>query len=93
MDGRRRSGAVNVLIIGGTGFVGLELSKRLKAAGHTITLFHKNPAAVLPFHQIRGDCVSADEPRNCIGSAAPDCIIHTTAMNQRYITKRGTCLP
>jgi nucleoside-diphosphate-sugar epimerase len=76
---------MNILIIGGTGFVGLELSERLKDAGHDITLFHRNPAAAFPFKQIRGDCNNADELQACISDAAPDCIIHTTAMNRRHI--------
>jgi nucleoside-diphosphate-sugar epimerase len=76
---------MNILIIGGTGFVGLELSKQLQEAGHTITLFHRNPATVLPFKQTRGDCNSVDELRACITGVTPDCIIHTTAMNRRHI--------
>jgi nucleoside-diphosphate-sugar epimerase len=32
---------MNGLIIGGTGFVGLELSKQLNDEGYTITLFMK----------------------------------------------------
>jgi nucleoside-diphosphate-sugar epimerase len=76
---------VNILIIGGTGFVGLELSKRLKDAGHIITLFHRNHAAGLPFKQTLGDCDSPDELRISIGNAEPDCVIHTTAMNKRHI--------
>jgi nucleoside-diphosphate-sugar epimerase len=77
---------MKILIIGGTGFVGLELSKQLQDAGHNITLFHRNPAATLPFRQTRGDCNSADELRACIDSAAPGCIIHTAAMNKRHIS-------
>jgi nucleoside-diphosphate-sugar epimerase len=76
---------VNVLIIGGTGFVGLELSKQLTAVGHIVTLFHRNLASALPFRQIQGDCNSADELRSCLNDVAPDCIIHTTAMNGRHI--------
>ncbi|MDR1532400.1 MAG: NAD-binding protein [Clostridiales bacterium] len=33
---------MNILTIGGTGFVGLELSQQLKGAGHNITLFHRS---------------------------------------------------
>jgi nucleoside-diphosphate-sugar epimerase len=77
---------VKVLIIGGTRFIGLELSRQLKAARHDVTLFHRNPVTALPFTQIPGDCNNADELRACISQVAPDCIIHMTAMNKRHVT-------
>ncbi|MDR1308780.1 MAG: NAD-dependent epimerase/dehydratase family protein [Deltaproteobacteria bacterium] len=84
---------MNILIIGGTGFVGLELSKHLEDAGHNITLFHRNHAEGLPFKQTLGDCYSADELRVSIGNAEPDCVIHTTAMNKRHIAALEKALP
>ena len=37
--------AMNVLVIGGTGFIGYRLVRRLAAAGHTVTCMDANPAA------------------------------------------------
>ncbi|MDR2456568.1 MAG: NAD-dependent epimerase/dehydratase family protein [Deltaproteobacteria bacterium] len=76
---------MRILIIGGTGFVGLALSKRLASAGHEIALFHRTLDSFLPFRQIRGDLGNSDELRGCLESVRPECVIHTMAMNGRHV--------
>jgi nucleoside-diphosphate-sugar epimerase len=49
-------GTVNVLIIGGTGFIGPPLVRQLAAAGHEVTVLHRGNAKVdLPADHILGD--------------------------------------
>lgn len=41
-----KSGLMNILIIGGTGFIGSHVVSQLLKAGHRITLFHRGAASV-----------------------------------------------
>lgn len=48
----------NILILGGTGFVGRILSEKLSQTGHTVTLFNRgkrNPNLFPEFNKIKGD--------------------------------------
>ncbi|HLJ28138.1 MAG TPA: NAD-dependent epimerase/dehydratase family protein [Candidatus Angelobacter sp.] len=56
---------MNILIIGGSGFIGRHLGSQLFESGHTVTVFHRGNAPVRPgTGQILGDHNSLSEHRN-----------------------------
>jgi nucleoside-diphosphate-sugar epimerase len=63
---------MEILIIGGTGFIGSVVAKHLAEAGHNITLFHRTCISEIPYQQIKGDCEIVDELYNGIQAAQPD---------------------
>ena len=73
---------MNVLLIGGTGFISAEVARLLFNAGHTVTLYHRSHGAGLPYSQFQGDRDDARRLTECIAGAKPDCILHTSAMNK-----------
>lgn len=79
------SGNLNILVIGGTGFLGLALAKRLTAEGHKFTLYHRGVNPLLDYNQFQGDMEDASALHECINGVCPDCIIHLYAMNSTHI--------
>ncbi len=77
---------MNVLIIGGTKFIGPATAKYFHKAGHHVTLFHRKKSSIPDeYMQIQGDCnVSADIKR-AIELAKPDVIVHMIALYQSHI--------
>ncbi len=77
---------MNVLIIGGTKFIGPVSAKYFHKAGHHVTLFHRNKSNISDeYVQIQGDCnVSADIKR-AVELAKPDIIVHMVALYQSHI--------
>ncbi|MDR2781645.1 MAG: NAD-dependent epimerase/dehydratase family protein [Holosporaceae bacterium] len=91
-SGKSGSGFMNILMIGGTKFIGLEVARQLSEAGHIVTLFHRSHAKSLPYPQIKGDCNNSDALKDCIDNINPDCIIHMTAMEKSHIVSLESAL-
>lgn len=75
---------MRVLILGGTGFIGLSIAQRLLASGHEITIFHRGTSAAnLPkgagiLHGDRNQLeLSADDFRRLRPDVVVDCIAFT----------------
>jgi nucleoside-diphosphate-sugar epimerase len=75
---------LRVLILGGTGFIGLTIARRLLASGHQITIFHRGTSAAnLPkgagiLHGDRNQLeLSADDFRRLRPDVVVDCIAFT----------------
>jgi nucleoside-diphosphate-sugar epimerase len=83
---------MNVLIIGGTGFISAETARQLHDAGHTVVLYHRSRSANLPYRQFQGDRDDAGRLSECIARAEPDCILHTCAMNKRTMDTLAAAL-
>lgn len=80
---------MNILLIGGTRFVGLHTANEFITQGHTVTLFHRHPyTGTLLSPQARhiyGDRDHAAELANAIREAAPDVIVDTYALTQQNV--------
>jgi nucleoside-diphosphate-sugar epimerase len=76
---------MNILIIGGTRFIGLEVTRQLTEAGHTLTLYHRTPISSLPYKQMQGDLCDSNTLRLVISKVSPDCIIHMNLMEKKHI--------
>ena len=76
---------MNILMIGGSKFVGLALTKRLTKNGHSVTLYHRNGNSDLPYNQYAGDMNDAECLGSCLKTIKPNCIIHMYAMNGGHI--------
>jgi len=69
---------VNILIIGGTRFMGPHLVQRLTDDGHAVTLFHRgNTSAVLPttVRHVHGDRNRLTDFANELDEVAPDVVV------------------
>jgi nucleoside-diphosphate-sugar epimerase len=77
---------LRVLILGGTGFLGLPIAHRLLASGHEVTIFHRGTSAVnLPevagiFH---GDRNQLDQSADDFRRLRPDVVVDCIAFTQR----------
>lgn len=71
----------NVLVTGGSGFIGSHLIDRLLPAGHRIFNFDTSPppSADAGSVWIRGDVLSADSMRQAVEQAAPQIVFHLAA--------------
>ncbi len=72
---------MNIFMIGGTGFISSCLTRRLQAAGHTITLFTrgKKPVPFIGVETVRGDRRNPADLRNAAGSRTFDVVIDMVA--------------
>ena len=84
-EARKKVESMNVLIIGGTGFIGAEVARQLRGGGHAVTLYHRSPGADLPYRQFQGDRDDAGRLSECLAETNPDCVLHTCAMNKGSI--------
>ena len=83
---------MRVLILGGTGFLGLPIAGRLLASGHEVTIFHRGTSAVnLPKGAgiLRGDRnqldQSADDFRRLRPDLVVDCIAFTRHQAESFV--------
>jgi nucleoside-diphosphate-sugar epimerase len=96
---------LRVLILGGTGFIGLSIAQRLLASGHEITIFHRGTSAAnLPkgagiLHGDRNQLeLSADDFRRLRPDVVVDCIAFTAQQAKslvqvfRQVSKRVVVL-
>ena len=80
---------MNILIIGGTGFIGSVLVRQLCHKNYAVTLFHRSKSnVILPsgVRQLYGHRESLEDLHNAIQVVRPDVIIDTIALFQRHIT-------
>ena len=77
---------MNILVIGGAGYIGSCTCKALAQAGHTVTVYdnlstgHRNLVKWGPFFE--GDILDSARLRECLNSVKPDGIIHFAAFSQ-----------
>jgi UDP-glucuronate 4-epimerase len=84
---------MNVLVTGGTGFVGLNVVEALLARGDRVTAFSNDalPAAAreafaaLPgeLRVATGDVADADAVARALADAAPECVVHAAVITAR----------
>lgn len=76
---------MNILVIGGAGYIGSCTSKALARAGHQVTVFdnlstgHRNFVRWGPLFE--GDCLDSTSLRDCLDTVRPDGIIHFAAFS------------
>ena len=77
---------MRILLLGGTGFIGPRVVRRLTAAGHDIAVFHRGQtAADLPVsvRHILGDREELPARRNELAKFAPEVAIDMRALTER----------
>ncbi len=81
---------MNILMIGGTRFIGRAAVYQLAAAGHTVTVFHRGKT-ILPLpdgvQHIHGDLANLDDFRDDFRALAPDVVVHMLLMEQGEATQ------
>ena len=76
---------MNILVIGGAGYIGSSTSKALAEAGHAVTVYdnlstgHRDLVKWGPLFE--GDILNADRLRECLNTVHPDGIIHFAAFS------------
>lgn len=86
---------MRVLLLGGTGFIGPWVVRRLTAAGHDIAVFHRGQtAADLPVsvRHILGDREELPARRNELAKFAPEVAIDMRALTERDALLAGQAL-
>ncbi len=76
---------MRILVIGGTGFIGPHVLRRLRAAGHEVTIFHRGETrAELPdgVREIHGDHRDLSSFAAEFRAAAPDVALHMIAYTE-----------
>lgn len=76
---------MNIMLIGGTGFIGSFVATHLEKLGHRLTLFHRTKSPNPRFPEIQGDCNSSEMLKKALVSCHPDLIVHMFALNQGHI--------
>ncbi len=77
---------MNILVIGGAGYIGSSTAKALASAGHDVTVYdnlstgHRDLVQWGPLFE--GDILDARSLRNCLKNVKPDGIIHFAAFSQ-----------
>lgn len=78
---------LNVLLIGGTRFIGLATVQRLLELGHTVTLFHRGETGKDLFPDIRhihGDRNELETYRNQFTEVAPDVVVDMMLVTETH---------
>ena len=84
---------MSVFVIGGTGFVGRHVTRRLAAAGHAVTVFHRGettpslPDGVTRRHGSRDDRGAL---RSALDAAAPDVVVDAIAYTEAQAATLAT---
>jgi nucleoside-diphosphate-sugar epimerase len=78
---------MNILIIGGTRFIGAALARKLAAEGHTVAVYHRGqttgdlPASV---QHLTGDVNHIAAARDQIAAFAPEAIVHNIVIHDGH---------
>ena len=82
----QQSRSMNIFVVGGTGFTGSLVVRRLVASGHTVTVFHRGqtqanlPASVTYLH---GDRANLHDFRDDIARLSPDVVLDFCALTEQ----------
>jgi len=79
---------MKILIIGGSRFIGLQTTKMLHEAGHTLAIFNRgNNAASLPegIQHIPGDRDTLVESADALRAFAPDVVWHNIVLDDNHV--------
>ncbi len=68
---------MQILVIGGTGFIGAPAAARLRELGHEVATFHRAEPAT-----IRGDCRNLSSFRDAFARLAPALVVDTIAYSE-----------
>jgi nucleoside-diphosphate-sugar epimerase len=74
---------MNVLIIGGTGFIGTQLTRLLLASGCAVTVFHRGKTPLIPapnLKSVRGERKELTSFRSLFRREKPDVVVDMIAM-------------
>lgn len=75
---------MRVLVIGGTGFIGLHVTRELIRRDHRVTVFHRGRTAVPPgAREILGDRQRLTESADNLRALAPDVVIDVVLSSGR----------
>ena len=69
---------MTLFLVGGTGFIGRHVTKRLAMAGHTVTVFHRGettPDLPPTVDTVRGNRDDTDALRTALDAVAPDIVV------------------
>jgi nucleoside-diphosphate-sugar epimerase len=78
---------MRITIIGGSGFVGTRLTKRLLAAGHVVTIADKNDSKKYPQLQVYADVREPDTLEKAL--AGSDAVINLAAEHRDDVTPKS----
>lgn len=72
---------MNLVVTGGSGFVGWEFVERAVARGHGVTYtYHENPVTHETASAVEMDLRAPDEVRTAVADQNPDAVVHAAAM-------------
>jgi GlcNAc-P-P-Und epimerase len=77
---------MRILITGGSGFVGARLASRLKADGHTVSVFDTRPSEVCPDTSIVGDLRNPGDCRRAV--QGQELVFHLAALYRDDVRPR-----
>ena len=86
---------MNVLLIGGTGFIGRYVLERLIAAGHNVTVLHRGntpPSVPNRTHHIHGDANRLSDLRSDLAKIAPDIAVNFIVSSARQANEMMNAL-
>ncbi len=86
--GKMSERPLNILIIGGTGFIGRHITRLLNERGHRVALFHRRPSDLFSsadFTHFYGNRESLDDLKQAFDAVEPDLVVDTCALFERHI--------
>jgi nucleoside-diphosphate-sugar epimerase len=79
------AGALRVLVIGGSRFIGAEVVRKLVKEGHRVTVFNRGKSAnevARDVHHIRGDVAELGAHRDELAKVGADVVVHMIAYTE-----------
>lgn len=75
---------MNILILGGSRFIGKAIAQQAAAAGHEVTLFNRGKTlAESSFAHIQGDLAELEHFKARFASLQPDVVVHCMALSEQ----------